>query len=114
MIGKSFKSKTIYLVDFGLAKRYKDAKTGKHHSYRDGRSLTGTIRYASVNSHMGIEISRRDDIESFCYTLIYLIKGTLPWMGIDSEKKRDKIDRITEMKLKTPTSMLCDGCPCKF
>jgi serine/threonine protein kinase len=69
----------VYLIDFGLAKKYFDAKTGRHAPYKDGKQLTGTARYASVNSHMGIEQSRRDDIEALGLILIYFCKGSLPW-----------------------------------
>ena len=101
------------MIDFGLAKRYKDPKTGKHHSYRDVRSLTGTIRYASINSHMGVELSRRDDIESFVYALLYFMKGSLPWMGIKASKKREKIEKITSIKTTIPSQKVCEGCPSK-
>lgn len=80
--GVGDKANLFYLIDFGLAKQFRDPKTHVHNPYREKRSLTGTPRYASVNNLMGIEQSRRDDLEGLAYTLIYLARGKLPWQGI--------------------------------
>jgi serine/threonine protein kinase len=78
-MGLGKKCHMVHFIDYGLSKRYIDYKTGEHIPYREGKQLTGTARYASVNTHMGIEQSRRDDLESLAYVFIYLFKGSLPW-----------------------------------
>jgi serine/threonine protein kinase len=72
----------------GLSKRYRDPRTLIHIPYKEDKNIIGTIRYSSVNSHLGIEESRRDDLEALIYMLIYFIKGKLPWQGIKSGIKR--------------------------
>ena len=104
----------IYAIDFGISERYIDQKTGKHIEYADGKSLTGTARYVSRNVHKGIEPTRRDDMESIAYMLIYLLKGNLPWAGIKCETKEEKYKKIYEKKKQISSDILCSGIPHEF
>ena len=100
-------------MDFGLSKRF-IAKDGSHVVYKENKSLTGTARYASVNNHLGIEQSRRDDLESLAYLLIYFLKGVLPWQNIKANTKKEKYEKIMEKKMTTPVEILCKGLPYEF
>jgi serine/threonine protein kinase len=109
------RSKHLYMIDFGLAKRYQDAYTKEHIPYKDSQFLSGTIRYASLYCHEGIESSRRDDFESLGYIFVYLLKGgNLPWMELSPEDKMDKhkkIMAIHKIKKETTCEKLCEGLP---
>ena len=111
LIGIGKKQHYVYVIDFGLAKRFRDPKTGEHIPYRDGKNLTGTARYASVNTHLGIEQARRDDLESLGYVLLYFIKGQLPWQGIPARTKKEKYEKIRDKKLSTQIEQLCKNLP---
>ncbi|XP_016046872.1 casein kinase I-like [Erinaceus europaeus] len=104
----------VYLIDFGLAKKFRDSKTGQHIPYREDKNLTGTARYASVNAHLGIEQSRRDDMESLGYVLMYLNRANLPWQGLKAATRQQKYDKISEKKMSTPVEVLCRGLPAEF
>lgn len=114
VVGLNEKANTIYIIDFGLSKRYIDLKTRAHIPYREGRNLTGTSRYASTYNHMGIEQSRRDDMESLAYLLIYLLKGSLPWQDKHFGDKKENIQRIGQIKISTTVDSLCLGIPREF
>lgn len=101
----------VYLIDFGLAKRFRLKDVNVHISETDGKKLTGTARYASINSHLRKELSRRDDLESLGYLMIYFLKGRLPWQGIPAKDKEEKYERIGDMKLSCELHVLCEGIP---
>ena len=113
VIGLGKEENLIYLIDFGLSKRYKDNK-GEHIPYKDGKNILGTIRYVSVYTHLGIEQSRRDDIESLGYILIYLLKGSLPWQGLKAKTQKDRYKLIMNKKLEYKPELLCQGMPDSF
>ncbi|CAG9859179.1 unnamed protein product [Phyllotreta striolata] len=104
----------LFLIDFGLAKKFRDARTRAHIIYREDKNLTGTARYASINAHLGIEQSRRDDMESLGYVLMYFNRGCLPWQGLKAATKKQKYEKISEKKMSTPVEVLCKGFPAEF
>ncbi|KAF3423232.1 hypothetical protein E2986_04906 [Frieseomelitta varia] len=104
----------LFLIDFGLAKKYRDSRTRLHIMYREDKNLTGTARYASINAHLGIEQSRRDDMESLGYVLMYFNRGSLPWQGLKAATKKQKYEKISEKKMSTPVEVLCKGFPAEF
>ena len=114
LIGKNNNDKNkLYVIDFGLSKKYID-KNGKHIIYKEGKGLTGTARYVSLNTHYGIEQSRRDDIECIAYNLIYFAKGKLPWQGVKTKNKKEKHKKIMEGKEAYSPEELCNGLPEEF
>jgi casein kinase 1 alpha len=104
----------VFLIDFGLAKKYCDTRTRCHIPYREDKNLTGTARYASINAHLGIEQSRRDDMESLGYVLMYFNRGMLPWQALKAATKKQKYEKISEKKMSTPVETLCKGFPAEF
>lgn len=114
LMGRGRAETMVFIIDFGLAKRYRDSKTHNHIPYREGKSLTGTARYVSINTHLGVEQSRRDDLESLGYVFLYFVKGLLPWQGLKAMSKREKYEKIMEKKMTTPVQSLCKHLPFEF
>ena len=114
LIGVNKKASTVFLIDFGLAKKYRDPRTHQHIPYKENKNLTGTARFASVNAHLGLEQSRRDDMEAIGYVLMYLLRGSLPWQGLKANTKHEKYHKIMEKKMTTPVEVLCKGFPMEF
>ena len=109
MFGIDNETNKLYIMDFGLSKKW--LIDGEHIEYKTGRSMIGTARYASVNIHVGTEPSRRDDMESVGYMLVYLIKGSLPWQGLKKKTKENPIDKIGEKKMMIDMKLLCESMP---
>jgi serine/threonine protein kinase len=107
LIGLGSRSHFVHVIDFGLAKRFRDPRSRTHIPYREGKALTGTARYASINTHIGIEQCRRDDLESLGYIFLYFLRGSLPWQGLRANTKKLKYELILERKMTTSLESLC-------
>ena len=114
VLGRGEKSKNLYLLDFGLAKKYRSSKSLKHYPMIKRKNLTGTARYASINALNGLTQSRRDDLEAVGYVLLYFLRGKLPWQGIHVKNKEDRYHKIMEIKIETKPEELCKGFPKEF
>jgi casein kinase I family protein HRR25 len=113
-MGIGNRGKQVNVIDFGLSKRFRDPKTYRHIPYRDNKKLTGTARYASISTHLGVEQARRDDLEALAYVLVYFLRGVLPWQGQTAPTRKQKYDRIMEKKIATSTEDLCGDLPDEF
>lgn len=113
LIGIGKKANILHLIDFGLSKKFVE-KYNRHISFKEGKKLVGTARYVSINTHAGLEQSRRDDLEALGYVFVYLLKGKLPWQGLPGITKEDKYRNIMKKKASTTLEELCLGFPSEF
>ena len=114
VIGRGEKKKYIYILDFGLAKKYRSSRTLEHYPVFKSKNLVGTARYASINALNGLTQSRRDDLEAIGYVLMYFLRGKLPWQGIPVKNKEERYRKIMEKKVATSAEELCRGFPEEF
>lgn len=114
LVGVGRHGHIVYAIDFGLSKRYRDNHSHQHIEYREGKRLTGTARYASINTHLGYEQGRRDDMESLGYMLMYFNRGSLPWQGLPAKTKKQKYERICQKKMSTSIEELTRNFPSEF
>ena len=114
MTGRGENEKSIYIIDFGLAKKYYSVSKAQHIKFCTGKHLIGTARYCARNAHRGYEQGRRDDIESIGYVLMYFLLGVLPWQGLKIKKNEDQFEKIAEKKYNTPFEELTEGQPEEF
>jgi serine/threonine protein kinase len=114
MIGAGDRSSRVFLIDFGLARLFRNPATHEHITQAKGLDITGTVRYSSINSHLGLTQSRRDDLESLAYVIVYLVKGRLPWQGIAVHPGQVHHDEVLMLKQATTAKTLCKGLPQPF
>ena len=114
VLGLDNKSHIIYVLDFGLSKKYRSSRTHQHIKFSVNKKLTGTARYASINALKGSEQSRRDDLEAIGYVLMYFLRGSLPWQGLHVHKGEDRYKKILNKKKGTSAEELCKGFPNEF
>jgi serine/threonine protein kinase len=106
-MGCGKQASVVYLIDFGLSKQFRDPNTHRHIPYSNAKGFTGTAIFASIHSHQGQELGRRDDLESLAYLLIYFLRGSLPWQGLGH------LD-IAKNKEENGSLELCHGFPVEF
>jgi serine/threonine protein kinase len=111
VIGRGNHSHIVYILDFGLSKKYWSSRQNKHIPFCKNKKLTGTARYASINALSGYEQGRRDDLESIGYIIMYFVRGSLPWQGLKVNNKEDRYKKIRDKKRATSSKELCDGFP---
>ena len=114
VMGTKENNDRLYLLDFGLAKKYRSSRTLEQYPYIKKKKLTGTARYASIHALEAYEQSRRDDLESVGYVLMYFLRGELPWQGLKVKSKEDRYKKILNKKKETSSEELCKNFPKEF
>jgi serine/threonine protein kinase len=114
VMGLNKQNADLFLLDFGLAKKYRSSKTLEQYPYIKKKKLTGTARYASIHALEEMEQSRRDDLESVGYVLMYFLRGNLPWQGLKIKSKEDRYKKILDKKKETTSEQLCKNFPDEF
>ena len=111
LVGNSLRETLIYIIDFGLARKYIDPKTNMHIPFKENRAIAGTARYISINVHKGYEQGRRDDLISLCYMMLYFLKGELPWDSVKAKARDEKYKKIYDIKVQLDPDKLTTDFP---
>lgn len=111
LIGYGKNQNKIYIIDLGLSKYFMDSNKKSHIAFRQNKGFTGSFRYSSIRNHKGYEQSRRDDLESVAYMLLYMLKGKLPWQGVKESDKSEKCKKICNLKETITLQELCKDVP---
>ncbi|MCJ1248804.1 serine/threonine protein kinase [Trapelia coarctata] len=114
LMGSGKLGNVVHMIDFGLAREFRDPETHEHTKCYDNRKLGGTTRYASINNHLGVAQSRRDDLESLGYLMVYFARGSLPWQGLKASTEDERNELVKERKMNTSIEDLCHGLPYAF
>lgn len=114
LLGRGLRGTMVYLIDFGIAKRFRNEQTGEHVALTPNHPLRGTVKYCSLNTHKGLEQSRRDDLESLGFVLIYFFLGKLPWDSVRAFEKLERQRNVGKIKEATSLAALCNGLPDQF
>ena len=104
----------VHLIDYGMAKVFRDSETNRHIPYGEAQSLSGTARYMSINAHRRCTQSRRDDLEALGHVFLYFLRGSLPWQGVKAPQNDQRYDQMCEKKQATSIEDLCKGFPPEF
>ena len=114
MMGLGETSNIVHMIDFGLTRSVFNKKTGKHIEFRTGKNLVGTARFVSINAHLGYELSRRDDLLTLGYVMVYFTVGQLPWQHVDTRRKSARFQELGRMKQACSPAELCKNCPVAY
>ena len=114
MMGMRDKSPILHMIDFGLTRSVFNKKAKKHIEFRTGKNLVGTARFVSINAHLGYELSRRDDLISVGYVMVYFMMGQLPWHHVDTRRKSARFTELGRMKQSYSPAQLCSACPVQY
>ena len=114
VLGLNEENHILYLIDVEFMKKYRSARTLKHIEFRENTEIIGNPFFSSINSLKGYEQSRRDDLEAIGYSLIYLLRGNLPWEGLKVRHRHELLKKILNLKESIPLEELCKGFPIEF
>nr|ODN87761.1 CK1/CK1/CK1-D protein kinase [Cryptococcus depauperatus CBS 7855] len=115
LMGVGKRGNLVNVIDFGLAKKFRDSKTNLPNPYKENRNMAGTIMFTSINTHLGVDQSPRDDMESLGYVFMYFLRGRLPWQASrKGATRKERYDYVMEKKMTVPTEILCRGFPNDF